>query len=95
MSGRPVIPLCFEADPTPLMHDMIPTETAENQFFRFAPQRSLYPTSASEPTSAAIEAFMREHGIGYIYVDAEHPNVLVPDADVVFEVEGRALLRLP
>ena len=54
--------------------------TISSQFFRGAPQMKLYPTSTTQPSTAAIRAFLAEHQIGYIYADSRHPNTLVPGA---------------
>jgi hypothetical protein len=95
MSARPVIPMCFEGDPLPFLHEQNASEDVENQFFRFAPQRSLYPTSTATPSTSDVEAFMRHHGIMFIYADPDHPNTLVPEAEVVARIGERLLLRLP
>jgi len=55
----------------------------------------IYPDSQARPTPEAVAAFMKRHGIGYIYVDGAHPNNLVPDA-VPISVSGSSeLLRVP
>jgi hypothetical protein len=39
-------------------------------------QQSLFPTATTVPTRDAIRRFMRQHGISYVYVDAQHPDRL-------------------
>ena len=61
---------------------------------RSAGERSI-PTPRPGPSPAAVTAFLRAHGIDYIYADAAHPNTLAPDAEPVASSGGFELLRLP
>ena len=63
--------------------------------FAAAPQRELYPSAETNPSPEAVVAFLREHGIGYIYQDAVHSATLVPDAIEVFADGDFRLLRVP
>ena len=40
-------------------------------------------------------AFLKANGIDYIYVDAMHPNTLVPDAVPIATSGDTQVLRLP
>jgi hypothetical protein len=93
-AGRRVVPMCFEADALSVLLGAELSADAESPLFRTAPQRALYPTSSARPTSATVSAFLRSHGIDYIYVDPGHPNLLVPDAIPVVESGGFKVLRL-
>ncbi len=79
-TGVRMVPMCFMADrPRRILgRDLDPT--LESPFFRVAPQRALYPDPTSEPTTTAIESFLRSNGIDYVYTDAAHRDPLVPGA---------------
>ena len=68
---------------------------SRTQAFPSAPQAALYPDSTARPSSAAVAAFLKAHGIDYIYADAAHPNSLVVDAVPVATSGGFELLRVP
>lgn len=92
---RPVVPMCFEAETFGLMTGTPISREVPNPLFLDAPQRRLYPTWDSRPEPATVSAFLKAHGIEYIYADALHPNTLVPDAvQVVTDGETR-VLRIP
>jgi hypothetical protein len=94
-SGRRVVPMCFEASPFVHMTGGVQSQDAVSPLFRDAPQLEIYPDAQARPTPEAVAAFMKRHGIGYIYVDDGHPNNLVPDA-VPISVSGSSqLLRIP
>ena len=78
-TGRRVIPMCFVAE---YPNRLLGAEQSEqaSQFFRGAPQASLYPDAFAHPSSATVAAFMKAHGIDYIYAAPGKPNSLVDDA---------------
>jgi hypothetical protein len=94
-SGRRVVPMCFQAETFGLMTGTPISPDVASPLFTWAPQRSLYPTSQATPTPAEVGAFMKANGIDYIYVDAIHPNTLVPDAVPVATSGATQVLRLP
>ena len=49
----------------------------------------------ARPSSAAVAAFLKDHGIDYIYADARHPNSLVDDAILVAKSGAAEILRVP
>ena len=87
--------MCFEADVTSTLIGAEPSVRVANAFFAWAPQRALYPDEAADPPSAAVAAFLKDHGIDYIYADAKHPNSLVNDAIPVAAVGDAKVLRIP
>jgi hypothetical protein len=89
------VPLCFEAETFGAMTGTPNSADVASPLFLAAPQRALYPTSTARPSPAEIAAFMKAHGIGYIYVDRVHPNTLVPDAVPVATDGQTQVLRLP
>jgi hypothetical protein len=94
-TNRRVVPMCFEAEIlTPLIGAPL-SEEAENLFFGRAPQRTLYPHPNARPSSAAVAAFLKGHGIHYIYSDARHPNSLVDDAVPIAASGDAQLLMVP
>ena len=94
-TGARIIPMCFEAETLSNLIGAEPSEDVENLFFERAPQRRLYPDLTAKPSPAAVEDFLREHGVGYIYVDAQHPNRLVDDARPLFSSGTFSILKLP
>lgn len=90
-----VVPMCFESEILSGLIGGSVSPRAENLFFPWAPQRALYPDLTAAPSSAAVAAFMKGHGIDYIYSDAQHPNNLVGDAQLVAAFGDAAILRLP
>ena len=63
--------------------------------FDLAPQRELYPDASARPSSAAVAAFLKKHGIEYIYADERHPNTLVTDAVPIATSGDAMVLRVP
>jgi hypothetical protein len=94
-TGQRVVPMCFQAEFLSGLIGAERSERVENLYFKAAPQRELYPTGDARPTAAEIAAFMRRHGIEYIYADGKHPNTLVPDAVPVASTGDVVVLRLP
>ena len=92
---RRIVPLCFQADVISTLVGAPPDPTIANPFFQWAPQRALYPTAGSAPSPEAVLTFMRQHGIGYIYVDELHPDSLVPGADRIVVDGAHAILKVP
>jgi hypothetical protein len=93
-TGHHVVPMCFQAEYFPILTDTPIDGKAMSQLFEHAPQRELYPDALAEPSTADTQAWLRRHGIGYIYADALHPNTLVPDARVLVESGEFRLLAL-
>jgi hypothetical protein len=94
-TDRRIVPMCFEADVNgPLLGAPVSAEAADPGFAS-APQASLYPSASARPSSEAVMAFLKTHGIEYIYADDAHPNALAPAATVVASSGGYELLRLP
>ncbi len=94
-TGRPVIPMCFQAD---LASKLIgaPTDTSvEHPSFHVAPQRTLYPTRDAEPSPDAVLDFLDRYGIDFVLADPLRPNTLVPDAPVILSDGGYTLYRVP
>lgn len=94
-TGRRMVAMCFQADQMGRLVGAPDDPTVESPFFRMAPQREVYPTADARPTPEAITAFLRRHGIEYLYQDAVHADTLVPGAVVVHQDGGFRLLRLP
>jgi hypothetical protein len=94
-TGRRVVPMCFEADVNgPLLGARTSTQTPDAGFVS-SPQMKLYPNSTTEPTSRAVAAFMKAHGIDYIFADSRHPNSLVADAVPIMTSGDSQILRVP
>ena len=93
-TGRRVVPMCFQAD---FFGPSIgaPDSLLPNSSFSEAPQHAIYPNATAHPSVAAVTAFLRVHGIDYIYADAKHPNTLVPDAMAVARSGASEVLRVP
>jgi hypothetical protein len=92
-TGRSVVPMCFQAEFLSGMTGGTVSEQVPSPYFQWAPQMELYPTASAEPSLEATKAFMRRHGIEYIYADQAHPNTLVPSADIVLRRGDAYLLR--
>jgi hypothetical protein len=75
-----VVPICYEVDVFGGLIGANPSGREENPFFRWAPQRNLYPDETTTPGPERIAAFLRANHIGYIYSDMNHPNTLIPGA---------------
>jgi hypothetical protein len=94
-TGRRVVPMCFEADTVGPLFGAGRTAQQMDAGFASAPQRALYPSATASPSPAEVAAFLKAHGIGNIYVDAVHPNTLVPDAVLVASDGDFEVLRVP
>ena len=94
-TGRRVVPMCFEADTVGPLFGAERTAQQMDAGFASAPQRALYPSATASPSPAEVVVFLKAHGIGYIYVDAVHPNTLVPDALPVASDGDFEVLRVP
>ena len=94
-TDRRIVPMCYEADVNGPLFGAAPSTQVPDAGFAFAPQASLYPDATARPSSLAVSAFLKAHGIEYIYADAAHPNVLVADAVPVASSGDFQLLRLP
>ena len=94
-TDRRVVPMCFEADVNGPLFGAEPSTQVPDAGFASAPQEALYPDATARPSSAAISAFLKAHGIDYIYADAGHPNALVDDALPIATYGDAQLLRIP
>jgi hypothetical protein len=94
-TGRRLVPMCFEADVFSAMIGNDPLIQGENPFFRWAPQRSLFRDACTYPSGSSIATFLRDHGIGYVYADAMHPNSLVPEAVEIASYGSVVVLQVP
>jgi hypothetical protein len=94
-TGHRVVPMCYEAEVLDTLVGLEPSTKTENAYFRWAPQRELFPTDVANPPPEAVRAFLKAHGVGYIYVDAIHPNTLIPDAMPVASAGSAEILRIP
>ena len=79
-TDRRVVPMCFAADIYSTLVGAKPSAQVPNVDMALAPQHVLYPTASAHPSSAVVAAFLKTHGIDYIFADAMHPNTLVADA---------------
>ena len=94
-TSRRVVPMCFAADVYSTLVGARPSAQVPNVDMALAPQHILYPNAAAHPSSAAVAAFLKDHGIDYIYADALHPNTLVPNAVPIATSGEFRLLRVP
>jgi hypothetical protein len=94
-TGHRVVPMCFEAELLSTFIGATLSVRVPNLYILSAPQRALYPDAAADPSSAAVTAFLKDHGIGYIYADASHPNSLVDDAVPIAKVGDSEVLKIP
>jgi hypothetical protein len=94
-TGRRVVPMCFNAEVLSTLTGAEPSDQVPNWYFRSAPQRALYPDPAADPSSAVVTAFLKAHGIDYIYADLRHPNSLVDDAVPIATSRDAQVLKLP
>jgi hypothetical protein len=94
-TGRRVVPMCFEADVVSARLGVTPSLQRPIADLAWAPQRALYPDAQAHPSSAAVTAFLKDHGIDYIYADAVHPNSLVGDAVVLARTGDAEVLSVP
>jgi hypothetical protein len=94
-TGRRVVPMCFEADAVGPLLGLERSTERPDAGFAFAPQSAVYPDSTTRPSVEEVVAFLKAHGIDYIYADATHPNSLVPDAVPIAAEGAFQLLRVP
>jgi hypothetical protein len=94
-TDRRVVPMCFGADVFSTLIGAQKSAQVPNSSFSSAPQRDLYPDASADPPSAAVVAFLKAHGIDYIYVDVWHPNSIVTDAVVIARSSYAEVLRVP
>jgi hypothetical protein len=94
-TGRPVVPMCFEAEFFAKLLGAPPSADVPSPQFRFAPQQTLYPDSQARPSPAQITSFLKANGIDYIYADAVYPNSLVPDAISIATSGETQVFRIP
>ena len=94
-TGHRIIPICFAAGGLGAMVGGQSSDREPNPFFASAPQRGLYPSATASPSPAEVVVFLKAHAIGYLYVDAVHPNTLVPDAVLVASDGDFKLVRVP
>jgi hypothetical protein len=95
-TGQRVVPMCFQADVTSAaFFDGERSEELPNPFFHWAPQRVLYPNVEARPSASAVAAFLKQHGIHFIYADPFHPNTLVPDAPLLTAYGDWQVFRVP
>ena len=93
-TGIRVVTMCFQADAVaPLIGGPI-DKTVEAPFFRFAPQRGLYPTWDAAPTTADVVAWLKANGVDYTYEDPVH-GPLVPDDEEILAVGEFRVGRIP
>jgi hypothetical protein len=93
-TGKAVVPMCFQAEALTDSIQHPSSQDVASVSFESAPQREIYPTAASRPSSSEVAAFLKQHGVAYIYADALHPNTLVDDAVPVMSVGEFQLLRI-
>ena len=94
-TGHRIVPLCFEADYFGASIGGRQSAQSTSPGFTWAPQRVLYPDAAAHPSPAAVAAFLKDHGIDYIFADTDYPNTLVPDAVLIARDGGAEVLRVP
>lgn len=94
-TGRAVVPMCFEAETLSTLNGAPQSSQVQNLAFLWAPQRILYPNAEAAPSSDEVADFLDTYDIHYIYADAGHPNVLVPDAIPIAQVDDFQILRIP
>ena len=80
-TGRRVVPMCFQAETAGLMtRDADLSRCPEPAVPMGSAARALSRLRARAVARERGRAFLKANGIDYIYVDAVHPNTLVPDA---------------
>ena len=94
-TGRRVIPMCFQSEVFGFLNGVAVPPDIPSPLFEHAPQSTIYPHHGAQPSDAVIAAFMKDHGIEYIYVDRIHRNSLVPDAVRVAASGEFEVLRVP
>jgi hypothetical protein len=94
-TGRRVVPMCFQADVFSSLNGGKTDRTVPAAGFPISPQATLFPDASARPSVTEITAFLRANDITYLYVDAQHPNTLVPGATVSASSGQGALLQIP
>lgn len=94
-TARRIVPMCFQADVNGTLLGEPISDTIPDAGFAGAPQATLFPDPTTRPSPEAVATFLKRHGIEYIYVDAAHPNALVPDAVEIARVRDHAVLKIP
>ena len=94
-SERPFIPMCFQTDSFAPLIGGAQTVDSPSPLFATAPQLTLYSNGTREPTRDAVVAFMKRHGIEFIYSDRAHPNRLISDAEELATIGDFRLFRVP
>ena len=94
-TGRRVVPMCFQAEVTGSMTGTPISPDVPGPLFERAPQHALYPDSKADVTATRVAAFLKDHGINFIYSDGLHPNSMVPGAGTVAASGDTSVLRIP
>ena len=94
-TGRRIVPICFEADVFSTLNGIPPSDRFPSPGFTFAPQSALYPDAAARPSPEVVAAFLKAHGIHFIFADSKHPNSLVPDAVQIAADGDLQVLQVP
>src|SRR4029077_16891418 len=94
-TARRIVPMCFEADVNGPLLGAAVSDKVPDAGFLSAPQAELYPDSTARPSPEAVAAFLKSHGIDYLFVDAMHPTSLVPDAVPVSADVDNGILMIP
>lgn len=94
-TARRVIPMCFQAEVLSTLLGAERSSLIENLYFRGAPQRLLYPDASARPSSVAVAAFLRQHGIDYIFTDSQHPNTFIERTVDVWRSGNASVSRVP
>jgi hypothetical protein len=94
-TSRRIVPMCFQSEFLGVLNGTAMSRDVMSPFFEFAPQRALYPDSSANPSADSVAAFLRIHGVDYIYADEAHPNTQVPGATLVTALGQFLLFRLP
>jgi hypothetical protein len=94
-TGRRMVPMCFEASFLGQLTGGQMSPDIPSPLFEWAPQRQLYLDSGAHPSLATTASFLKENGVDYIFVDAAHPNSLIPDAIPIVMNGETQVLRIP
>ena len=94
-TGRRIVAMCFQAEAFGDLNGTARSREIASPQFAWAPQRTIYPNSLARPSSAVVAAFMKEHGISYIFEDNAHRNSLVSDTIPVMISGDAQILRVP
>ena len=94
-TGVRLVPMCFMADRGRRLLGRELDSSVESPFFRLVPQRDLYPATTARPSDRDVDLFLRSNGIGFVYADGSHPELLSVTADPVFREGSVTLHALP